>query len=192
MRELGRNNLYRWISNRSRRRDTSDLFTKLQKLELNRLPKLRTFCRQENSETNTLFNQKVIFFFCFLVVAFPSLDDLRIVGVGKCRKIWQDKLTMDSFHELTLLLVEHCDKLSRVLPFDMVERLEKLKILEISECESVEEITGLADDHGQNSNESIELKSTTKFVFPKIRQLILRKLPKLKGFYSKVHTTDWS
>ncbi|KAG8479169.1 hypothetical protein CXB51_029721 [Gossypium anomalum] len=158
------------------------LFSKLQKLELNRLPKLRTFCHQENSETNTLFNQKV---------AFPSLDDLRIVGVGKCRKIWQDKLTMDSFHELNLLLVEHCDKLSRVLPFDMVERLERLKILEISECESVEEIIGLADDHGHNSNESIELKSTTKFVFPKIRQLILRKLPKLKGFYSKVHTTDW-
>ncbi|KHG13517.1 hypothetical protein F383_02860 [Gossypium arboreum] len=158
------------------------LFSKLQKLELNRLPKLRTFCHQENSETNTLFSQKV---------AFPSLDDLRIVGVGKCRKIWQDKLTTDSFHELTLLLVEHCDKLSRVLPFDMVERLEKLKILEISECESVEEIIGLADDHGHNSNESIELKSTTKFVFPKIRQLILRKLPKLKGFYSKVHTTDW-
>ncbi|MBA0770849.1 hypothetical protein Gotri_019415 [Gossypium trilobum] len=92
---------------------------------------------------------------------------------------------MDSFHELTLLLVEQCDKLSRILPYDMVERLEKLNILEISECESVEEIIG------HNSNESIELKSTTKFVFPKIRQLILRKLPKLKGFYSKVHTTDW-
>ncbi|TYH46126.1 hypothetical protein ES332_D11G314100v1 [Gossypium tomentosum] len=28
-------------------------------------------------------------------------------------------------------------------------------------------------------------------MLPKIRRLILRKLPKLKGFYSKVHTTDW-
>ncbi|XP_040960563.1 uncharacterized protein [Gossypium hirsutum] len=158
------------------------LFTKLQRLELVRLPKLRTFCHQENSETNTLFNQKV---------AFPSLNDLRIVGMGKCRKIWHDKLTMGSFHELTFLVVEHCDKLSNVLPFDMVERLEKLEILQILECESVEEIIGLADDDGLNSNESIELKSTTKFVFPQIRQLILRKLPKLIGFYSKVHTTDW-
>ncbi|TYG47127.1 hypothetical protein ES288_D11G313200v1 [Gossypium darwinii] len=158
------------------------LFTKLQRLELVRLPKLRTFCHQENSETNTLFNQKV---------AFPSLNDLRIVGMGKCRKIWHDKLTMGSFHELTFLVVEHCDKLSNVLPFDMVERLEKLETLQILECESVEEIIGLADDDGLNSNESIELKSTTKFVFPQIRQLILRKLPKLIGFYSKVHTTDW-
>ncbi|KAL1074592.1 hypothetical protein V6Z11_D11G300400 [Gossypium hirsutum] len=140
------------------------LFTKLQRLELVRLPKLRTFCHQENSETNTLFNQKV---------AFPSLNDLRIVGMGKCRKIWHDKLTMGSFHELTFLVVEHCDKLSNVLPFDMVERLEKLEILQILECESVEEIIGLADDDGLNSNESIELKSTTKFVFPQIRQLIL-------------------
>ncbi|MBA0687349.1 hypothetical protein Goari_014895, partial [Gossypium aridum] len=159
------------------------LFTKLQRLELVRLPKLRTFCHQENSETNALFNQKV--------VAFPSLNDLRIVGMGKCRKIWHDKLTMGSFHELTFLVVEHCDKLSNVLPFDMVERLEKLETLQILECESVEEIIGLADDHGLNSNESIELKSTTKFVFPQIRQLVLRKLPKLIGFYSKVHTTDW-
>ncbi|MBA0833031.1 hypothetical protein Goarm_017374 [Gossypium armourianum] len=165
------------------------LFTKLRRLDLIRLPKLRTFCHQENSEINTLFNQKVIFF--FFVVAFPSLVDLIIVGTGKCRKIWHDKLTMDSFHELTLLFVEHCDKLSNVFPFDMVERLEKLETLHILECESVEEIIGLAGDHGLNSNESIELKSTTKFVFPKIRDLVLYKLPKLKGFYPKVHTTDW-
>ncbi|MBA0654327.1 hypothetical protein Goklo_021350 [Gossypium klotzschianum] len=158
------------------------LFTKLRRLDLIRLPKLRTFCHQENSEINTLFNQKV---------AFPSLVDLIIVGTGKCRKIWHDKLTVDSFHELTLLFVEHCDKLSNVFPFDMVERLEKLETLHILECESVEEIIGLAGDHGLNSNESIELKSTTKFVFPKIRDLVLYKLPKLKGFYPKVHTTDW-
>ncbi|TYG47134.1 hypothetical protein ES288_D11G313800v1 [Gossypium darwinii] len=155
------------------------LFTKLRRLELNRLPKLRTFCHQENSETHTLFNQKV---------AFPSLVDLIIVGMEKCRKIWHDKLTMDSFHELTELLVEQCNKLSNVLPFDMVERLEKLETLQIVECESVEEIIGLADNP---SNESIELKSTIKFLFPKIGQLILHKLPKLKGLYSKVHTTDW-
>ncbi|MBA0860725.1 hypothetical protein Goshw_020559, partial [Gossypium schwendimanii] len=158
------------------------LFTKLRRLDLIRLPKLRTFCHQENSEINTLFNQKV---------AFPSLVDLIIVGTGKCRKIWHDKLTMDSFHELTLLFVEHCDKLSNVFPFDMVQRLEKLETLHILECESVEEIIGLAGDHGLNSNESIELQSTTKFMFPKIRDLVLYKLPKLKGFYPKVHTTDW-
>ncbi|TYG95885.1 hypothetical protein ES288_A11G304000v1 [Gossypium darwinii] len=158
------------------------VFTKLQILELIRLPKLRTFCHQENSETNTLFNQKV---------ALPSLNDLRIVGMGKFRKIWHDKLTMGSYHELTFLMVEQCDRLSNILPFDMVERLEKLETLQILECESVKEIIGLADGHELNSNESIELKSTTKLVFPKIRQLILRKLPKLIGFYSKVHTTDW-
>ncbi|MBA0833030.1 hypothetical protein Goarm_017373 [Gossypium armourianum] len=41
----------------------------LQLLVLIRLPKLRTFCHQENSGTNTLFNQKVIFFFCFCCVS---------------------------------------------------------------------------------------------------------------------------
>ncbi|KAB2059083.1 hypothetical protein ES319_A11G278500v1 [Gossypium barbadense] len=151
------------------------VFTKLQILELIRLPKLRTFCHQENSETNTLFNQKV---------AFPSLNDLRIVGMGKFRKIWHDKLTMGSYHELTFLMVEQCDRLSNILPFDMVERLEKLETLQILECESVKEIIGLADGHELNSNESIELKSTTKLVFPKIRQLILPRWRHSRGSIS--------
>ncbi|GMI79281.1 hypothetical protein HRI_001597400 [Hibiscus trionum] len=81
----------------------------------------------------------------------------------------------------------------------MVERLEKLETLKVWGCGSLEEIIGPDDDHILDSSEShiatsaksIELKSTTKFVFPKIRELNLRMLPKLKGFYSKVHTTEW-
>ncbi|KAE8675357.1 Detected protein of confused Function [Hibiscus syriacus] len=167
-------------------------FTKLNLLELSRLPKLGTFCHGENSETDspTLFNQKVVF---------PNLIHLTIQGIGKCRKIWHDKPTMNSFNELTMLWVKDCERLSNILPFSMVKRLEKLETLAIDEGKSVEEIIGPDDDHLRNSNEShavtsaqlIELKSITKFVFPKMRELYLRVLPKLKGFYSKVHTTEW-
>ncbi|KAK8508870.1 hypothetical protein V6N12_034972 [Hibiscus sabdariffa] len=168
------------------------LFRKLEMLELIRLPKLGAFCRGDNSETGspTLFNEKVVF---------PSLDHLTIEGIGKCRKIWHHKPTMNSFYELTFLWVEDCERLLNILPLNMVEILDKLETLVIEECKSVEEIIG--PDHGDrlNSNEShtvtstqsIELQSTTKFVFPKLRQLKLRTLPKLKGFYSKLHTTEW-
>ncbi|KAE8695439.1 Detected protein of confused Function [Hibiscus syriacus] len=167
-------------------------FTKLNLLELSRLPKLGTFCHGENSETGspTLFNQKVVF---------PNLIHLTIQGIGKCRKIWHDKPNMNSFNELTFLLVKDCERLSNILPFSMVKILEKLETLVIEECKSVEEIIGPDDDHLRNSNEShaetsaqsVELKSITKFVFPKITKLYLGVLPKLKGFYSKVHTTEW-
>ncbi|KAK8633705.1 hypothetical protein V6N13_014544 [Hibiscus sabdariffa] len=159
------------------------LFTKLERF---RLPKLGTFFHGDNSETDapSLFNEKV---------AFPRLNDLRIVGIGKCRKIWQHKVAMDSFYDLTYLLVKDCERLSNILPLNMVERLEKLETLTIEECKSVEEIIGLDlnESHTVTSADSIELKSTIKFVFPKIRELNLRMLPKLKGFYSKVHTTEW-
>ncbi|KAE8673811.1 Vitamin E pathway protein 5 isoform 1 [Hibiscus syriacus] len=105
---------------------------------------------------------------------------------------------MNSFKELTFLWVKDCERLSNILPFRMVKRLEKLETLAIDECKSVEEIIGPDDDHLRNSNEShavtsaqsVELKSITMFVFPNIRELYLRVLPKLKGFYSKVHTTE--
>ncbi|XP_039010179.1 uncharacterized protein LOC120138852 [Hibiscus syriacus] len=167
-------------------------FTKLNLLELSRLPKLGTFCHGENSETGspTLFNQKVVF---------PNLIHLTIQGIGKCRKIWHDKPNMNSFNELTFLLVKDCERVSNILPFSVVKRLEKLETLVIEECKSVEEIIGPDDDHLRNSNDShaetsaqsVELKSITKFVFPKITKLYLGVLPKLKGFYSKVHTTEW-
>ncbi|KAL4379812.1 hypothetical protein GQ457_02G035660 [Hibiscus cannabinus] len=166
------------------------LFAELRLLYLGILPKLGTFCHGDNSETGdtALFNEKV---------RFPRLNDLRIVGIGKCRKIWQHKVAMDSFYELSYLQVVYCERLLSILPFSVVERLEKLETLEICRCESVERIIEPEDDHRFNSNEatstkSIELKSTNiKTVFPKIRELNLEMLPKLKGFYSKVHTTEW-
>ncbi|KAK8633836.1 hypothetical protein V6N13_014671 [Hibiscus sabdariffa] len=166
------------------------LFTKLERLELSRLPKLRTFRYGDNSETDAappLFNQKVVF---------PRLTQLTIQGIGKCGKIWDDEATntMDSFYELTHLWVEDCARLLNILPLNMVETLEKLEEVFIWGCESLEEIIGADDDDRLHSTEShtvIELKSTTKFVFHKLQTLSLRMLPKLKCFYSKLHTTEW-
>ncbi|KAK8484120.1 hypothetical protein V6N12_065938, partial [Hibiscus sabdariffa] len=170
------------------------LFTKLKELELIRLPKLETFWHEDNSEIDAppLFNRKVVF---------PTLNSLKIEGIGKCGKIWHDKGTMDSFYELTYLLVKDCERLLNILPLNMVERLEKLETLSISKCGSLEEIIGPHDYDRLDSNEShtatgtsiqsTELKSTPKFVFPKIHTLALLMLPKLKGFYSELHTTEW-
>ncbi|KAK8633712.1 hypothetical protein V6N13_014551 [Hibiscus sabdariffa] len=169
------------------------LFTRLQLLHLIRLPKLGTFCHGDNSVTDdpALFNEKVWF---------PSLNHLILVELGNCRKIWHDKVTMGSFYELIYLGVEDCERLLNILPFGMVERLEKLQTLRIWRCGSLEEIIGPGDEdrlnpnesHEATSTESVELKSTNiKFLFPKIRELNLEMLPKLKGFYSKVHTTEW-
>ncbi|XP_021281813.1 uncharacterized protein LOC110414744 isoform X3 [Herrania umbratica] len=136
------------------------------------------------SEVDTLsfFNEKV---------AFPRIKELRITGMGNWRKIWQDKLTVDSFCELNFLLVKNCERLLNIFPFDMMERLDKLKELHIWNCASLEEIIGAHELNSYESHVINATQSTIMFVLPKVTFLGLSTLPKLKCFYSKIHTTEW-
>ncbi|XP_022724239.1 uncharacterized protein LOC111280948 [Durio zibethinus] len=145
-------------------------------------PKMVTFAtsspREQNIKTIGIapfFSDKVIF---------PNLREYVIVGSGYWTTIWDDKLTFGSFYEPTFLQVKYCESLLNIFPFHMMKRLNKLEYLEIAKCESLVEVIGL--DHGLNSTES-----TTMFIFPKIRNLLLHWLPKLKNFYSRLHTTRW-
>ncbi|KAK8576294.1 hypothetical protein V6N13_090768 [Hibiscus sabdariffa] len=167
----------------------------LEEIEVNDCPKMYAMAtpREEGGgEKTPFFNDKV---------EFPRLKSLKIQGIGKCGKIWDDKARVDSFYELTHIWVLDCSRLLNIFPLYMVERLEKLVVLRIRVCESLEEIIRADDDDRLHSTEShtatgtstqsIELKSIPKFVFPKLQTLSLVVLPKLKGFYSKRHTTEW-
>ncbi|XVF31255.1 hypothetical protein REPUB_Repub16aG0129700 [Reevesia pubescens] len=129
-------------------------------------------------------------------VVFPRLNALQIEGMRNLTKIWHDKLTLDSFGEIQYIILKNCERLLNIFPFNMMERLDKLKHLVIRNCGSLEEIIG---PHGLNSYESHEVTTsqlivaeiTAKFVFPKIESLLLENLPKLTSFYSKIHTTEW-
>ncbi|PPD66639.1 hypothetical protein GOBAR_DD36483 [Gossypium barbadense] len=72
-----------------------------------------------------------------------------------------------------------------------------LKNLWIQNCDSLEEIIelqGLIADESQSTSaaQSIVAETvTTKFVFPKLIKLGLDKVPRLKSFYSRMHTTQW-
>ncbi|XP_022719740.1 uncharacterized protein LOC111277589 [Durio zibethinus] len=154
----------------------------LTELTVEGCPKMIAFAtsslREQNIKTNGIAP-----FFSYKVV-FPNLRKLVIVGNGYWTTIWDDKLTFDSSCELTLLVVKNCERLLNVFSFHMMGKLDKLENLQILNCESLIEVIGL--DHGLNSTES-----TILFIFPKIRFLILRWLPKLKNFYSRSHTTRW-
>lgn len=111
--------------------------------------------------------------------------------MGNWRKIWQDKLTVDSFCELNFLLVKNCERLLNIFPFDMMERLDKLKELHIWNCASLEEIIGAHELNSYESHVINATQSTIMFVLPRVTFLGLSTLPKLKCFYSKIHTTEW-
>ncbi|KAK5786366.1 hypothetical protein PVK06_041002 [Gossypium arboreum] len=115
-------------------------------------------------------------------VSLPLLKDLTIVDMGNLERIWDDQLEMNSFSKLKHLEVHSCVKLSNIFPLNMLKRLQRLKNLQVMECASLEELF---------EHKFTEAEINTKFVFPQMTYLNLSMLPKLKSFYSGVHTTEW-
>lgn len=109
-------------------------------------------------------------------------------------KIWQEKLTRDSFCNLYYLRIENCNKLSNIFPWSMLERLQNLDDLRVVCCDSVQEIFELRalngwDTHNRTTTQLPE--TIPSFVFPQLTFLILRGLPRLKSFYPGVHISEW-
>ncbi|OMO99063.1 putative phosphoprotein phosphatase [Corchorus olitorius] len=182
-------------------------FPKLGTMELNSLPKLLRFCygdsivfpmlhdlRIENCPEFTTFVSNFVIGYegqvdpnvdvlCLFndKVAFPTLQKLEILRQFKWKKMWHDKLTPNSFAKLKHLKLEKCDGLSSIFPSSMVDRLQKLNLMEISRCDDLESI--IEPFHST--------ESSPKFVFSRVRWLKLESLSKLKSFYPIMHTTQW-
>ncbi|XP_021281522.1 probable disease resistance protein At4g27220 isoform X2 [Herrania umbratica] len=149
--------------------------------------------RKNNSKENiytvvpTLFDEKV---------ALPMLKRLSIYGMASLEKIWHDQLYLDSLCKLNYFSLGSCEKLLNVFPFSMLERLQGLETLVIFKCDSLEEIfesQGLCarESCAAKATQSTEIEAITKLAFPQVRSLGLTKLPKLKSFYPRLHSTEW-
>ncbi|KAA8541065.1 hypothetical protein F0562_025028 [Nyssa sinensis] len=84
-----------------------------------------------NAPTQHFFNK---------TVAFPSLEELYVKGMDELNNIWHTALQTESFSKLRVLVVESCGKLSSVGSLNLLQRLENLERLEISKCDSLEEV----------------------------------------------------
>ncbi|XVF30831.1 hypothetical protein REPUB_Repub16aG0091900 [Reevesia pubescens] len=122
-----------------------------------------------------LFNHKV---------ALPMLEDLDIKGLKNLERLWPNQLADESYPKLIQLELLECDKLLNVFPLSMSRRLQRLNKLLIWSCNLLEEIFEPQQDHSS----FIEPLS---FEFPQVTCLLLWELPKLKGFYHEMHTTNW-
>ncbi|GKV25956.1 hypothetical protein SLEP1_g35329 [Rubroshorea leprosula] len=173
----------------------------LWKLKISKCPVLKTFISSfifgdmvasfdnvKNTCALSLFDAKV---------AFPKLERLIIEHVKSLNKIWNDRLEVNSFCQLTLVSVVSCEKLMNIFPFSMVERLQRLDKLQIWNCDSLEEILesqepGISQSQAQNATLLPLLKTVTcleddvkdEIVFSKLKYLQLCGLPRLSSFCS--------
>uniref|UniRef100_A0A199UA14 AAA+ ATPase domain-containing protein n=1 Tax=Manihot esculenta TaxID=3983 RepID=A0A199UA14_MANES len=165
--------------------------TQLRSLTLENLPQFTSFCSQvkvhstsqraRNQEIATtasneivceadaevlvaLFNEKI---------RFPNLIDMNLVGIN-VEMIWpcQHKVLSPSIEKLTTLIVDGCGNLNFLFTSSIVGSLAHLKVLEICDCKSMEEVI-LAAGEGE---------TMTKILLPKLDSLKLKGLPKLVRF----------
>ncbi|GKV47782.1 hypothetical protein SLEP1_g54646 [Rubroshorea leprosula] len=165
-------------------------FPCLSRLLIMSCPELKTFISSSSSVDNCtppLFDRKV---------TFPKLEELMIKFMENLEKIWDNQLDASSFCQLNYLSVNSCNKLLNIFPFSMLERLQRLDKLEMWSCHSLEEIfesQGL--DVGQSQTQKFTppslMESVAKFEFPKLTQLDLYFLPKLKALCHQMHTAEW-
>ncbi|KAJ6928875.1 hypothetical protein NC652_012892 [Populus alba x Populus x berolinensis] len=115
-----------------------------------------------------------------LQVAFPDLEVFRIGEMDNLKVIWHNELRSDSFDNLCNVHVKGCPGLRSLFPASIAQNLPQLEELLIVNC-GVEEI--VAKDEG--------LEEGPEFLFPKVTDLHLVKLPELKRFYPGIHTSEW-
>ncbi|TXG49631.1 hypothetical protein EZV62_025506 [Acer yangbiense] len=116
-------------------------------------------------------------------VGLPCLKFLRIKQMDNLTKIWDNQLTMDSSLALENLSLIGCNKLLNVFPSSMLGRLQKLKELLVSECDSLEVI------FEELTKKDVE--GVPRFVFPQLTYLELVHLPRLKRFYPGLYISKW-
>ncbi|TXG71329.1 hypothetical protein EZV62_006264 [Acer yangbiense] len=123
---------------------------------------------KENLQANIqpLFDEKV---------GLLNMKKLLIKKMDNLRKIWYDQLYSDSFSKLEQVHVCGCNNLLNVFPSNMLGRLQRMKILEVHNCDSVEEIFEL---------EALGSKKAHDIAAAQLRTLEIHYLPKLKHVWN--------
>jgi hypothetical protein len=126
---------------------------------------------QNNTEIKYIINSSML-----VDIAFPALETILLKNMTGLEEICHAELPgLRSFGNLRVVKVEYCDKLKYVFSSSIARGLSQLEELEIRECSIMGAIV---------MKEGGEIEDTDLILFPKLRLLALRRLPKLISFLS--------
>ncbi|KAG6751661.1 hypothetical protein NC652_030745 [Populus alba x Populus x berolinensis] len=143
----------------------------------------RNGAREVNLEENfynamqPLFDEKVVF---------PCLAEIQISHIDK---IWHNQLAAGSFCELRSMSISDCDKLVNIFPSTLLTRFQRLEMLEISHCHSLEtifELQGLGGEEIQASN-AFQLQDLDLYNLPRLKH-IWNKDPQGRLIFQNLHS----
>ncbi|XP_045801149.1 probable disease resistance protein At4g27220 isoform X2 [Trifolium pratense] len=112
----------------------------------------------------------------FNSVVFPNLETLEISHMEHLKSLWNNQLAPNSFSKLKQLKIQSCNKLSNVFPSYVLDELQNLEKLTVTDCPALEvifETQSLQVEGGRQTRLEMQLGT-----------LILENLPMLKHIWS--------
>ncbi|KAH9687060.1 hypothetical protein KPL70_014631 [Citrus sinensis] len=158
------------------------LFPRLFILRLIDLPKLKRFCNFTGNIIEmpmlwslTIENCPDMETFISNSIGFRDIKYLQLSHFPRLQEIWHGQaLPVSFFNNLAQLVVDDCTNMSSAIPANLLWCLNNLAWLEVRNCDSLEEVLHLE-----------ELSADKEHIgplFPKLSELRLIDLPKLKRF----------
>ncbi|XP_031274893.1 uncharacterized protein LOC116133325 [Pistacia vera] len=115
--------------------------------------------------------------------AFPALESLILFNLINLEKICYGQPTINSFSNLKIIEVAHCDKLKNIFSSSNSRSLPHLQTIHVADCENMKQIFVAEREDNVNNNEVIE-----RVEFCQLCYLTLKNLPRIASFYSEVKT----
>ncbi|XP_057991814.1 probable disease resistance protein At4g27220 isoform X1 [Hevea brasiliensis] len=138
-------------------------FCSLTNLWIYNCPVFKTFV--SNRLSGSLFDEKV---------AFSSLEHLTIISMSNLERIWHNQLAGGSFCMLKSMTVGDCKNLHTLFPSNDLRRFQKLEKLNLTNCDSLEEIYQLLEFNAEEESFAIDLN---------LRSMEIRDLKNLKNLF---------
>ncbi|XP_061339577.1 uncharacterized protein LOC133286205 [Gastrolobium bilobum] len=145
---------------------------------LNVLSNLEELDVKDCSSLEAVFDVKAEFATEILVKNSTLLKKLTLSNLPKLKHVWkEDPHGTVSFQNLCEVSIIECKILTSLFPLSIARDIKNLQDLQVTDC-GVEEIIGK-----EEGDEEI-----IKFEFPHLTSLQLKHLPKLKAFFSGIHS----
>ncbi|KEH38509.1 NBS-LRR type disease resistance protein [Medicago truncatula] len=107
-------------------------------------------------------------------VIFPNLETLVISHMEHLKSVWHNQLAPKSLCKLKQLKIEFCNELSNVIPSYVLNKLQNLEIVTISNCPTLEvvfETQGLKANSGRQTRLEMQLRTLTLKNLPMLKQI---------------------